>query len=462
MKKTLSLSIMISALTVPVMAADLSSDTIKTNKQFSSSNVEGWFYTDPDATRESEKGHARMAVKDGNKKVELSFYRNSLSFRSTRLDDNGDVVTKDGRAVSDVIYVPTVSYKTATDIANRAAASKADTSRVNALQNQLTSNTNSNTREADARQAADSQLNGLVTTNTSSITTESDARQAADSQLNGFVTTNASSITIETDARQAADSQLNGLVTTNASSITTEADARQAADSQLNGLVTTNASSITTEADARQAADSQLNGLVTTNASSITTESDARQAADSQLNGFVTTNASSITTETDARQAADSQLNGLVTTNASSITTEADARQAADSQLNGLVTTNASSITTESDARQAADSQLNGRIKNNSKRIRDIEFQVQDLYSEVTRLDGAIAAATAVGSMVTPRYDGDTVISVGVGHYNDSSALAFGATHNITEHTALRFTVAGSDADNWTTPILGASANWAF
>ncbi|UXI03381.1 YadA-like family protein [Photobacterium sp. TY1-4] len=239
-------------------------------------------------------------------------------------------------------------------------------------------------------------------------------------------------------------------------------------------MISANTNKISTNAHAITAANTAISAntdAITTANTAISANTDAITTANTAINANtdkISTNADAITaanTVIKANTDAIATANSEIAANNTAITSESNERKTADQQLEQQITAASTEIAnnvSDINALYETTADHDARISDNTKRIRKIEFQVQDLYSEVKRLDGAIAASTAVGSMITPRYQGDTVISVGMGHYNGSSALAIGTTHNMSESVALRATIAGSDADNWAKPIFGASANWAF
>lgn len=115
-------------------------------------------------------------------------------------------------------------------------------------------------------------------------------------------------------------------------------------------------------------------------------------------------------------------------------------------------------ITNNTNRITKAEQELYSTTERSKRNESDIKFLKQD----ITRLDGMVAANMAASSIVVPSdFNGNLSLGVGVGHYNGQSGLAVGVLHDGGGY-ALKATVSGTDADDWSNLAYGASINFAF
>ena len=192
----------------------------------------------------------------------------------------------------------------------------------------------------------------------------------------------------------------------------------------------------------------------TTNINTNTTNINANTAAINNNSANISANTTSINTnKTD------------IASNNAAINTETQRSEAAEAQEDGRIDNAMAGISQNTNSigqlQQEEDNNAS-LIQSNTDRLDKIDFQVQDIYSQLKRLDGAIAASVATGSMATTQAQTDMVLSVGAGYYNNESALALGLVGNANRYVSLKATLSMSSGDDWSKPIAGASINWAL
>ena len=93
----------------------------------------------------------------------------------------------------------------------------------------------------------------------------------------------------------------------------------------------------------------------------------------------------------------------------------------------------------------------------NSK-VDAVQYQVQDIYGQLDRLDGAIAVNMANSSIVSTGQNGVS-FGVGVGSYNSKNAVSSKLTYI---ETGFSFNVSAGISDNDNEPVYGAGMNYTF
>ena len=90
--------------------------------------------------------------------------------------------------------------------------------------------------------------------------------------------------------------------------------------------------------------------------------------------------------------------------------------------------------------------------------VKKVKYQVQDIYGQLDRLDGAIAVNMANSSIVSTGQNGVS-FGIGVGSYNSKNAVSSKLTYI---ETGFSFNVSAGISDNDSTPVYGAGLNYTF
>jgi len=106
-------------------------------------------------------------------------------------------------------------------------------------------------------------------------------------------------------------------------------------------------------------------------------------------------------------------------------------------------------------------SNADGVAKNTAWNVKQ-DGQISALQDDVDRLDGMIAASTALNSIVVvPNYNGTFHIGIGAGHYRGNNAVGL-ALQTGGKDFQIKATVAGSDADNFDDLVYGVGVGVGF
>ena len=174
------------------------------------------------------------------------------------------------------------------------------------------------------------------------------------------------------------------------------------------------------------------------NTAAINAEATDRAAADDALTDRVNAEA------TD-RAAADDALTDRVDTNRDNIDSVGDRVNHVNSShgvFTNAINNNANDIATN---RQLT--------TNNSKKIKRLDLRINDVVDE---LESIAAQSAAMAGLPQPYGIGNSMLSVGIGHYSGTNALALGFSHRCSEGVVAKFGISSSDNRPHDTLINGS------
>ena len=95
-------------------------------------------------------------------------------------------------------------------------------------------------------------------------------------------------------------------------------------------------------------------------------------------------------------------------------------------------------------------------------RIGSLEQGLNEVKDDVKNLKSGMAGVAAMATLVEPKYKGDTSIAVGIGAYQDATALAAGITHHWENGVSGKVAIAADQTNFSNSVVAGASVGYSW
>lgn len=114
------------------------------------------------------------------------------------------------------------------------------------------------------------------------------------------------------------------------------------------------------------------------------------------------------------------------------------------------------------DAAEAKNAKQDAQLANHEGRIGSLEQGLNEVKDDVKNLKSGMAGVAAMATLVEPKYKGDTSIAVGIGAYQDATALAAGITHHWENGVSGKVAIAADPTNFSNSVVAGASVGYSW